>query len=283
MSLGARAVMERVNGLQRREVPAEAEHLTAMIDVQANLLYYSVYAWSGRFSGWCIDYGTYPEQDGRKYFTLNDAKHTLKRWMPTASWEDQVYAGLMELTEDLCGRAWSGRAWMAGPTPLQLDLCLIDANWVPVSDAVGSACINSPYSAQLMPSRGMRYGANSRPIRDREMKPGYRLGHYWYTRPRAGDIREVVWDTNIWKSHFMTRMGLPLGDPGSVSLFGHDPEEHQMLAEHVTAERSTETEGRWTRASEWKLREPGLDNQLFNCSVGCAVAASILSDREALA
>lgn len=270
LELTPKDIMMRVNGLNRREIIAEAEYLTAMIDVQGKLLYYSVYAWSGRFDGWCIDYGTFPDQKGRKYFTLRDAKRTLGRWKPGAGQEAQLYAGLMELTGELCGREW-----MSEGTPTPLDLCLIDANWSPSTPIVEKVCRASPYSAQLMPSRGRYYGASTQPIADRKKKRGDRVGLNWYIPAKVGRVREVVWDTNWWKSFFMSRLATPVGDPGSLTLFGKNPEGHKMLAEHLTAERRFETEGRGRRVHEWKIKKPNLDNHLLDTSVGCALAASI--------
>ncbi len=43
-------------------VPIAANHLTAFIDVQQKLLFYVVAAWEDDFTGYVIDYGTYPDQ-----------------------------------------------------------------------------------------------------------------------------------------------------------------------------------------------------------------------------
>jgi hypothetical protein len=54
---------------RRGEVPVGCNHLTAFIDVQANLLFYVVAAWEDDFTGYVIDYGAFPDQK-RPYFTL---------------------------------------------------------------------------------------------------------------------------------------------------------------------------------------------------------------------
>jgi len=66
-----------------------------------------------------------------------------------------------------------------------------------------------------------------------------------------------------------------MGDPGCLSLFGRQGSEHQLLAEHLTAEYRVRTEARGRIVDEWKLRPDGRDNHWFDCLVGCAVAASI--------
>ena len=66
-----------------------------------------------------------------------------------------------------------------------------------------------------------------------------------------------------------------MGDPGSLSLFGHDPKKHQMLSEHLTAEYRIKTLANGRTVDEWKLRASRPDNHWFDCLVGAAVAASI--------
>jgi hypothetical protein len=53
----------------RGEVPIGCNRLMAFIDVQANLLFYVVAAWEDDFTGYVLDYGTFPDQT-RPYFTV---------------------------------------------------------------------------------------------------------------------------------------------------------------------------------------------------------------------
>ena len=46
------------------------------IDVQGTLLFWMLCGWEDDFTGYVIDYGTYPDQK-RPYFTLRDARRTL--------------------------------------------------------------------------------------------------------------------------------------------------------------------------------------------------------------
>ncbi len=88
-------------------------------------------------------------------------------------------------------------------------------------------------------------------------------------------VRHVLFDTNYWKSFMQSRIQTPIGDRGSLSLWGRDPERHMLLAEHLTAEYKVRTEGRGRTVDEWKLR-PGCNaNHWLDCLVGCCVAASM--------
>ena len=88
-------------------------------------------------------------------------------------------------------------------------------------------------------------------------------------------MRHVVYDTNYWKSFVYARLAVPMGDTGCLSLFGRDPNEHRLFAEHLTAEYRVKTSGRGRTVDEWKLRPERSDNHWFDCLVGCAVAASM--------
>lgn len=87
--------------------------------------------------------------------------------------------------------------------------------------------------------------------------------------------RHVVYDTNFWKSFMHARLATAMGDPGSLSLYGHRAETHRMLAEHLTAEYRVETSGRGRTVDEWNLRADNLDNHLLDGVVGSMVAASM--------
>jgi hypothetical protein len=87
----------KLNRMKRGEVPVGCNHLTAFIDVQANLLFfYVVAAWEDDFTGYVIDYGTYPDQK-RPYFTLRDARLTLAGILSSGGVEAAIYAGLEAL------------------------------------------------------------------------------------------------------------------------------------------------------------------------------------------
>jgi hypothetical protein len=66
-----------------------------------------------------------------------------------------------------------------------------------------------------------------------------------------------------------------VGDAGCLSLFGTQPAEHRLLAEHLTSEYFVETQGRGRTVQEWRIRPQHPDNHWLDCLVGSAVAASM--------
>ena len=270
--LSAEAIAAKTNGHPRGCVPIGASHLTMFIDVQGKMLFHAVVAWEDDFTGYLLDYGTYPDQQ-RGYFTLREAQKTLGRAAPGAGLEGSIYSGLEKLTDDYLSRSWR----RDDGAELRIERCLIDANWGQSTDVVYQFCRQSAHASLVMPSHGRYVGASSIPFSEYKRKRGERVGHHWRIPNVQGrrQVRHVLIDTNYWKSFIHARLSVAMGDPGCLSLFGRKPAEHQLIAEHVTAEYRVRTEARGRVVDEWKLRAGKPDNHWFDCLVGCAVAASI--------
>ena len=104
------------------------------------------------------------------------------------------------------------------------------------------------------------------------------MGFNWMMPSVAGKraIRHVIFDSNFWKSFVHSRLAVPLGDRGCLSLWGRRPDIHQPIAEHLTAEYRVRTAGRGRVVDEWKLRPDRSDNHWLDCLAGCAVCGSML-------
>ncbi len=160
--LSADDVAAKTNGLPRGTVPVGCDHVTMFIDVQQKLLFFLVAAWQSDFTGYVIDYGTYPDQK-RPYFTLSDAQRTLARAAPGAGLEGSIYAGLEKLTAQYLAREWR----RDDGAMLRIDRCLIDANWGQSTDVVYQFCRQSE-------SRG-RAAAEPRALRRRGERALHRV------------------------------------------------------------------------------------------------------------
>lgn len=265
-------VCSRVNRYRQRLVPISCNHVTAFIDVQATLLFHVVVAWEDDFTGYIVDYGSFPDQK-RPYFTLADAKVKLSNRVEQATLEGQITEGLKRLTFGLMSQDWT-RDDGAG---MKIERLLIDANWGTSTDLIYQFCRESPYSAVLMPSHGKYVGASSMPMREYSTKPGDRLGLNWIIPNVQGKraVRHVTYDTNYWKSFIHSRFNVPIGDPGGLTIFGDDPDQHAMFADHICSEYRVRTQGRGREVDEFKLRPQRPDNHWLDGLAGTAVAASI--------
>lgn len=263
----------KVNGIARYRVPLACDRLTMFIDVQKTLLFYTVVAWTEDFTGAVIDYGAWPDQH-RRQFSLADANPTIQSTFPKAGFEGGLYSALTRLADEYLGREWEREDGAV----LKIERALIDANWGQSTDIVYQFCRQSAYAGVVLPSHGRYVGASSKPMTEYRKQPGDRLGFNWMIPNVAGKraIRHVVYDTNYWKSFIHARLGVALGDKGNLSLYGRIPGNHQLLAEHLTAEYRIKTQGRGRTVDEWKLKPDRTDNHWLDCIAGCAVCASML-------
>ncbi|MEJ7591170.1 MAG: terminase gpA endonuclease subunit [Planctomycetaceae bacterium] len=237
-----------------------------------NLLFYVVCAWEEDFAGSVIDYGAWPDPQ-RPYFTLRDATQTLSSMAAGTGLEGAIYAGLERLTEHLLGKAWAKDSG----APLFIERCLVDANWGHSTEVVYRFCRQCAHPAVMTPSHGRFIGAGSKPLNDYDRKPGDRVGWNWRIPTTSNDrpVKHVVFDSNFWKSFVQARLAVPIGDQGSLTLFGDAPTRHRLFAEHLTAEYRVQTSGRGRTVDEWKMRPEQSDNHWLDGLVGCAVGASI--------
>lgn len=271
MELKVDDLMQRINGVPRSRVPVWATRLTAFVDVQDACLWWMVCAWADDFTGAAIDYGAWPEQ-GRPYFTGREVKRTLARAHPGAGFEGRIYAGLETLSTHLLAREWMREDGAA----TRIGQLLVDANYGKSTETVKRWCRETPHAATAMPSHAKYVGASSTPFNEYRRKPGEQMGLNWLVRKGSKNaVRHLSWDTNWWKTFCVSRLVAAKGDKGAFMLFGRDGDAHRMLAEQLTAERAVPVESKGRRVDEWK-EIPGRDNHLFDCLVGCAVAASML-------
>jgi len=269
-TLKASEIASKINGVKRGVIPVQAQHLTMFIDVQERALFYSVVAWAADFTGWVVDYGTFPDQ-GRRRFTYRKAMATLGEKFPRAGVEGAIRAGLDALAASHLTREWKRE----DGTPMKIDRCLVDTGWKP--EVVHDFVRHSQHAAILIGSRGFGVGAKMKPMTEYVKKPGERLGWNWViakTIDRAG--RVLRFDTNHWKSFVHSRLATALGDKGSLSLWGRDGREHDLISEHMTAEMAVRVTANGRTTDEWSLKPGAPDNHWFDCVVGCAVAGSVL-------
>jgi hypothetical protein len=270
--LTAEQIAAKLNGYRAGEIPIGCNHLTMFIDVQQKVLFWMLCAWEENFTGYVVDYGSWPEQR-RPYFTLRDVRATIGRAAPGAGLEGQIYAALDKLTAEKLSRPYRRE----DGAEMRIDRCLIDANWGQSTDVVYQFCRQSSFAGVLLPSHGKYVGASSVPFSEYKRKRGDRVGLHWRIPNTIGkrQVRHVLVDTNYWKSFVHARLSVAMGDPGCLSVFGRDEKAHRMLADHLTAEYRVKASAQGRTVDEWKPRATRPDNHWLDCLVGCAVAASV--------
>lgn len=275
-SLDPAEVAARGTNLPRWAVPRGATRLVAFVDVGVHLLWYAVAAMDEGFGGHLVAYGAWPEQ-ARAYFTKGDPRPSLGDVAGHAGGQDAaLFSGLTALAEHLLGRTYRQEETGA---EFRVERCLVDANYGPVTDLVYQFCRRSAHAAVLTPSHGKFVGASSTPMaawprrKDELAMPG--AGWWRLTAPAAGRGRHLVFDTNAWKTFAADRLRTPMGVAGCLLLHAPGGGGHQLYADHCAAEFPVPVARAGGRTvEEWKER-PNRDNDLFDCTVGCMVAASL--------
>jgi hypothetical protein len=264
-ALAGEDVRSRAVNVPRWIVPAGLDTLTAFVDVQEKLLYWSIVAWGHQLRGHVVAYGTYPEQS-RAYFTLRDARKTLVAAAGGAGLEAAIHAGLERVAIEILDREFSRET---DDAVLRVAQMFVDANWAQTAGVVRDFARRSQWGPRVIPTHGRFVGASGSTLSDKRPDRGERVGANWRTSTILKQ-RHVLYDTNAWKSFFAARMKLPASDPQAFTIHAGN---HELLAEHLTSEYPTRVEARGRVVDEWRMI-PGRDNHWLDCVVGAAVAAS---------
>jgi len=264
------SIVRRVNGYRRGEIPAEATHLFAGVDVQKDVLFWLVAAIAQDFTGYVVDYGSWPDQPGAHYWTLSTIQHTIAQATGHRSLEAGLFAALNRLTAELFSRTWTRDDGAA----IRPDRLIVDANWGPSTKTVYSFARQASHPVLAFHGRGIT--AKQTPLAQRKRRTGEQAGLEWYIPSTKGtkQPRHVISDVNLVKTCLRERLLTPLGDPGAWSLFRADAGRHRMIADHLCAEYPVETSGRGRDLLEWAAL-PGRDNHWLDCLVMAATGGLI--------
>lgn len=278
--LTAEQIAAKVNGFERYKIPVGCNRLTWFVDVHKEVLFYAVIAWQEGFTGYIVDYGTWPRQ-AAVYFDLRHARQTIDNSaeITATTMEGKIAQALDCLFAELSGRIWR----CEDGSELPMAKGLVDANWGDSTNTVYDVCrqAHRKHGLSVMPSHGVSFGPSKRPISrwERRSVKG-QVGDEWHIPPpsRGRAIRHVLFDANRRKSFVHRRLATPVGDPGSLTLFHAPSARHRLIAEHLTAETGVRVSGPYGSLTEWRLT-PGRDNHWLDCISGCCTAESMLGGK----
>ena len=263
----AKTIRRRLSGIPKGVAPSQAEVLTGFIDVHDDLLYWCVCAWSGDFTGWVIDYGTFPEQS-QSYFKKSDSRLATMPERFGGRKAAIIAQGVEWLVGDLTGRLWNIDG--DDTTVMQIDKLFVDTRYMP--GAIETA-LRRLRKGNVKPSFGIGVTAKQNPMNEWPQRPGRHYGEHWFEdKPSRRGFRTVTMDVNWWKCQVHDAFRMETGDAGSLSLFGKQPERHRMFTDHCNAEIVQLVSAKREK-HEWTSK-PNTDNHWFDCLVGCMAAAS---------
>ena len=165
---------------------------------------------------------------------------------------------------------------------MPIDLIGCDSGYQPETVAAVIRAIGSG-GAKLWPTKGIPFGPAKKPFPEYKPEAGVILGRHWRRKvTQAVNMLTLEMDVNRWKSMTRDRVLTKPGDPGSWSLFGTDPREHQLLADHLASQYPTEVSGPWGRMEQWAT-PPGKEDHWWDNLVDALCAASALAGGPKLA
>ena len=267
--LDAGQLLQRLSHVPRGVIPDQASYVTAFVDSSDQVLWWMVSAWSKDFTGWIVDYGTWPDQK-RSTFYKSDLAIKIADLLPGASWEEAFTLAHNQIER-----------WLLQDWPTQngqarsIDILLKDWSDGGQKPRIESQVMASPNRPRIRPSKGFAPRPGRKPVhlwgdgaRDRHN------GSYWVERRSESPVH-VQFDANQWKSSVARRLLTTVGAPSALTLPGDDPQSNRMLVEHLTAENPKAIVYDGAPGVAWELIV-GRDNDWWDCAVGTAVGASML-------
>lgn len=256
-SLSMEMVCSRVNGIPRYELPQQAAMFVLFADVNQIGLNYVAAGYDNNFTGWVVDYGKHPEGERNML------------WDPGASntsTEAQAIArGILELVKLVCAKPYSQRSRRVYPT------ILVDGNYMTETVHAAVSAAARTYPGTVLVDRG-RSSRTYRPARKEQIvgQPG---SNFHVERGIHGT--QVVHNADWFRMSAQKSFLLEPGVPGSLSLWGKDPAEHEAFAMEVCAEKLLEYVAGETREFyEW-YRVPGVANDKLDAVTGTRVGAAL--------
>lgn len=251
--LEVRDICRRSSGLARGVVPEWAAFLTVGLDLGKWLCHWSAIAWSSDGRGAVIDYGraeVASEELGAERGVLVCLRELRDTFL--AGWSDAA------------GKAWKPhQVW-------------VDAGYL--TDVVYAFARESvePAGVRFRPAVGRGHSQVRAQSYRRPKTTGSIVRHigedYHISRVKDARVDLVEVNADAWKSWLHERLSTPPTEPGALTLFDSEWNDHLSWAKHVTAEKRVEefVAGKGF-ATRW-IRERK-NNHWFDATYNAAAAA----------
>ena len=274
--------VQRLNSqVERGVVPANCELVTGFADVQQDVAFWMLVAWTAAGGGRIVDYGSYPEQQ-RPYWDLRTVVDTFRSVSGVAHIGTAIEIGLIELLASMITKKIPRED--GSMVPVSMVLCDEGFEQETVVRAVAKAAESTGTVGRIIPAKGFGITASGLPMESWNIQDTDLLGDHWIFssgfRSKLPHVHVLV-DSNHWKSQVHNRLLINPTQATGISIPGSDPNAHQMLADHIASNYRVPTTGRGRRVDEWKLK-PGSRDDWLDCLVGSAVARSIWTTTQSI-
>jgi hypothetical protein len=281
----------------RCHVPPDTTHLVAFIDVQMEILFYTVLAVNPSFTGIFTDYGSFPELKMR-YFTKSQTEgwslltrefiKAYPRYSGTiwngdetkvrAPLDAKIYHAVATCTDFL-----RKKEYQCGDRIIHIGKIGIDTKWGKASNCLKRFCRESGDN-DIISYTGNPYLPSHLQLEEHSNKQGWLFHHIlqpttkesmWVYKPDDLGMFGLSADVNRGKTFLIHRLASPPGSPGCISLYQAPPHDHEMFCNHVCdSEYPDVIEARGLKKECWKEREGTHDNDFLDSAVGCIMLAS---------
>lgn len=261
---------EKQHSAERTVPPRDTSKLFAFVDVQREVLFWHVWAFSTAFDGYCIDRGTHPDQR-RFRFQKSRLYHRLSDVYAGKS-DTITYLAVLDLWKMLCQRRYRRQGDLT-----EFSISLIGTDRRYRSSIIDNAWHDFAERERIIPCMGQGYGASKRPMSERQRRKGDEKGPHWFRSraERPGDVRKLEIDTNWYKSFVHYRFATHISEDGSFSFWTTEQSrDHLQTAQHLKAEYRTTVLGPWGKVDEWRENPTSPDNDELDCIAGVAAVAS---------
>lgn len=276
--LDEKQLAERVSELPYGTAPRNTLYCTGGIDIQKEILFYSVTAWTENLGGVLVDYGSYPEQPYRDGWTGANPIVKLSDKFPGVELHGRIYLGLKAIRDTIFNKTFKRQE---AKDNIEIEKILIDSNWAQVADVVYAFC-REQSSIRYLPAAGKGVGASMVPMDQWALKRGEirckdtGMWRILTTSQSANRGKHVSYDTNFWKDMLAERLNSPLGNKEALTFWGKQEYQHDFLCNQLSSEYPVEESGRGRKVNQWMQRPDKPDNHWFDTFVLSMVAAGIL-------
>lgn len=273
--LSADQISAKINNLPQGQLAHAVQSVVAAIDVQSNHLWYGVAGFGDGFTGTLLDYGAWPDQGSRRFWTKRTIPRSFandERYLSLTE-EAAIVASIKDLLDHLAEQVWTDDTGAEH----RISRVLVDEGYQ--TDNVHLAIQQSGHAQIAIPAKGVGIKATGLAMSEWKRRKGepHPKNEHWRLRLSQGtkrSLRSMQWDAFYWRAFVHNRLLANQGDPGCLAWWGKSTVRHRMLAQHLDALLPFVNENGSRRIIEWKHRPDGRDDDLFDVMAMLHVAAS---------
>jgi hypothetical protein len=257
----AEDVVGKLNGVEHMKVPKGCAFLVCGVDVNINErgLNWVVLGVMGDMTAFVVDYGKYPEGTSVALRGPDEPEAVA------------VFRGLKELMGILASKHYM---YEDKRVPVQLVMYDCSYQMTTVFRFVEWIAQNARNFAAGIKSAVCSRGKESK--RYSQTKAIGRPGNNLHLTEYPGKGKVLIHNTDYWRVHAQKAFLLPVGSPGSLSLYGNDGSVHKRMGTHVASKQLVEfLQGDVSDSYNWHI-QPGTYDDLLDALVIACVAASYM-------